>query len=189
MKILYFKRNSITHEATDLFSKEKFDAFYSDLEGKETELKTCLSVLKMGDTLYIERVSHLAKTEIAAANVLKQIAKLGANVWINRSQRLIVGKDSPFLSVTNEMIQAVKKFKTAFQKLRINKGVEKARAEGRRNSRPRLPLPENFSELARQWIAKKITLTQGAAACNMTVTRFRNRCREFKRKAGNEISA
>ena len=93
---------------------------------------------------------------------------------------MIKGCDSPFLRVTDEMVQAVKDFRMAFLKFRKDKGYEKAKAEGRRLCRPRNPLPENFASVGRDWLEKKITLTQGAKACNMAISTFRNRCLELQ---------
>lgn len=180
MKALYFKRNPLTHQASDLLDHEKFDKFFSDLDEEDTELQTCLATLKKGDTLYIERVSHLGATEIEAANVLKKIAEREVNVWVNRSQRLITAKDSPFLRVTDKMIQAVKDFKMAFLKYRKDQGWEKAKAEGRLLSRQKKPLPDNFASVGRDWLARRITLAQGAAACNMPISTFRHRCLELQ---------
>ena len=52
-------------------------------------------------------------------------------------------------------------------------GIAAARARGVRFGRPPNPLPDNFSEMCRQWKAGEMTCTAAAQACGMALTTFR----------------
>ena len=52
-------------------------------------------------------------------------------------------------------------------------GIAAARARGVRFGRPPNPLPDNFSEMCRQWRAGEMTCTAAAQACGMALTTFR----------------
>ncbi len=51
-------------------------------------------------------------------------------------------------------------------------GIAAAKARGVKFGRPPLPLPENFSEICKNWYEHKITLKQAAKACNLPESTF-----------------
>ena len=58
-----------------------------------------------------------------------------------------------------------------------------AKAKGVKFGRPPLPLPDNFYKIHKAWRAKKLTLKQAAAACNMPVGTFYEKARKFENSA------
>ncbi|MBQ4385791.1 MAG: recombinase family protein [Kiritimatiellae bacterium] len=58
-------------------------------------------------------------------------------------------------------------------------GIAAARRRGVRFGRPRKALPENFAEIAALVAAKLLSPAEGARACRMAYTSFRNGLRQF----------
>lgn len=59
-------------------------------------------------------------------------------------------------------------------------GIATAKAKGVKFGRPPLPYPDNFAKIHRNWRAKKLTLRQAAAACNMPVGTFYGKARKYE---------
>lgn len=59
-------------------------------------------------------------------------------------------------------------------------GIRKAKEEGKALGRPRLREPKDFQEIAVEWSKKKISAAEGARLCNMGVSTFYRRMRDWK---------
>ena len=68
-------------------------------------------------------------------------------------------------------------------KQRQAEGIAAAKAKGVKFGRPPLPLPENFYEVHKAWRAKKLTLKEAAAACDMPVGTLYGKARRFENVA------
>lgn len=64
------------------------------------------------------------------------------------------------------------------------KGIEKARKKGVTFGRPRIREPENFDMIYEQFLSHKISAADGAKLCNMAMSTFYRRGREWEEKRG-----
>ena len=60
-------------------------------------------------------------------------------------------------------------------------GIAAAKARGVKFGRKPHPLPDNFYEVHKAWRAKKLTLKQAAAACDMPAGTFYGKARKFEK--------
>lgn len=58
-------------------------------------------------------------------------------------------------------------------------GIAAARAKGVRFGRPARPLPENFSDICRAWRNNKLTTKEAAELCQMPLSSFKYRAKNF----------
>ena len=56
-------------------------------------------------------------------------------------------------------------------------GIEAAKQRGVQFGRPAKPLPENFAQVYRRWVAKEISAEEAAKVCNLTTATFYRRAR------------
>ena len=75
-----------------------------------------------------------------------------------------------FLSMAKQDQQAVRRQKQA-------EGIAAAKARGVRFGPSRKPLPENFAQVYRRWVAKEISAEEAAKVCNLTTATFYRRAR------------
>lgn len=66
-------------------------------------------------------------------------------------------------------------------KQRQAEGIAAAKARGVRFGRPPAPLPENFTEIVQQWKAGEITGVAAAKACEMPMSTFRYRAKNYEK--------
>lgn len=67
-------------------------------------------------------------------------------------------------------------------KQRQAEGIAAAKARGIKFGRPTKPLPENFCEVYKQWKQGKITGVQAAKMCEIPLSTFRNKAKNFNEK-------
>lgn len=60
---------------------------------------------------------------------------------------------------------------------RQQEGIEAAKQRGVQFGRPAKPLPENFAQVYRRWMAKEISAEEAAKVCNLTTATFYRRAR------------
>ncbi len=60
---------------------------------------------------------------------------------------------------------------------RQQEGIEAAKQRGVQFGRPAKPLPENFAQVYRRWVAKEISAEEAAKVCNLTTATFYRRAR------------
>ena len=156
---------------------------YVDSEGESSNLKACIERLEFGDTLYVERMSCLGESLNGAVRELRALALRGVNVWCERSGELLKSKSSPFLTLTEELAQAMVDFRNVFMRFRQAKGRKEAKSRGVHLGKKKLELPENFEEVRSAWRRKEMTLVQAAIKCRMSVSTFWSRAREIERNS------
>lgn len=89
----------------------------------------------------------------------------------------------------NRQLVAIKEVGVSAENERTNirqrqtESIAAAKAKGVKFGRPPKPLPENFYEIHRAWRAKKISILQADATCNMPAGSFFDKARRFE-KAG-----
>ncbi len=181
MDVLYLHSDKVDALGAPLLAKRKYDRLYTDSADSTDSLCECLKSLAKGDTLYVERESCLADSMVGAAGVLRHLADMGVNVWCERSGKLIEAKTSPFKNLSLDAAQAVIDFRNAFSKMRQKNGIRKAQLAGKSIGRSRVELPDCFESACHDWFAKKVTLYQAAARCEMSVSTFWKHAKELEK--------
>ena len=157
--------------------------------GKDFErpqYKKLLRRLKKDDLLYIKSIDRLGRNY---AEILEQWRMLtkdkGIDIVVLDMPLLDTrrGKDlmGTFLSdIVLQVLSFVAENERNYIRQRQTKGIAAAKAKGVKFGRPPLPLPDSFYEVHKAWRAKKLTLKQAAAACNMPVGTFYGKARKFE---------
>ncbi|MCR4666225.1 MAG: recombinase family protein [Desulfovibrio sp.] len=174
MDVFYFK-DGVPLSPT---IRTEFDETFSDLPDEQEGLRDCLKSLRSGDTLYVERESFLSDTVSGSIAVLRDLARRGVNVYLERTKKLIKSESSPYAKLTPDLLGALIGFRKAFNKLRQYEGYRKAREAGTLVFKRPKPLPENFEDVKRRWLNKEMPLAAAAAECEMAVSTFWRRCQE-----------
>ena len=150
------------------------------------QYKKLLRKMKKDDLLYIKSIDRLGRNY---AEILEQWRMLTKDKGID-----IVVLDMPLLDTRrgkdlmgtflSDIVLQVLSFVAENERTNIRQrqaeGIAAAKAKGIRFGRPPLSLPDNFYEVHKAWRAKKLTLKQAAATCNMPVGTFYGKARKFE---------
>ena len=150
------------------------------------QYKKLLRKMKKDDLLYIKSIGRLGRNY---AEILEQWRMLTKDKGID-----IVVLDMPLLDTRrgkdlmgtflSDIVLQVLSFVAENERTNIRQrqteGIAAAKAKGVKFGRPPLPLPDSFYEVHKAWRAKKLTLKQAAAACNMPVGTFYGKARKFE---------
>ena len=160
------------------------------ISGKDfsrTEYKKMISKLKKGDLLVIKSIDRRGRNYGEILEQWKKITKeIQADIEVI-DMPLLNTKSSPddltgifIADLVLQILAYVAETERNFIKQRQAEGIAVAKAKGVKFGRPPLPLPDNFYEVHKAWRAKKLTLKQAAAACNMPVGTFYGKARKFE---------
>lgn len=153
------------------------------------QYKKLLRKIKKDDLLYIKSIDRLGRNY---EEILQQWQILTKEKGID-----IVVLDMPLLDTRrgkdlmgtflSDIVLQVLSFVAENERTNIRQrqaeGIAAAKAKGVKFGRPPLPLPDNFYAVHKAWRAKKLTLKQAAAACNMPVGTFYGKARKFENSA------
>ena len=157
--------------------------------GKDFErpqYKKLLRRLKKDDLLYIKSIDRLGRNYEEIQNQWRVLTKeKGIDIVVLDMPLLDTrrGKDlmGTFLSdIVLQVLSFVAENERTNIRQRQTEGIAAAKAKGVKFGRPPLPLPDSFYEVHKAWRAKKLTLKQAAAACNMPVGTFYGKARKFE---------
>ena len=143
------------------------------------QYKKLLRKMKKDDLLYIKSIDRLGRNY---REILEQWRILTKEKEVD-----IVVLDMPLLDTRrgkdlmgtflSDIVLQILSFVAENERTAIHQrqaeGIAAARARGVRFGRPPNPLPDNFSEMCRQWRAGEMTCTAAAQACGMALTTFR----------------
>ena len=150
------------------------------------QYKGLMRKMKKDDLLYIKSIDRLGRNY---EEILQQWRMLTKDEGID-----IVVLDMPLLDTQQgkdllgtfiadlvlQILSFVAQNEREYIRKRQAEGIAAAKAKGIKFGRKPHPLPENFYEVHRAWRAKKLTLKQAAAACNMPVGTFYGKARKFE---------
>ena len=148
--------------------------------------KKLLRKMKKDDLLYIKGIDRLGRNY---EEILQQWHVLtkekGIDIVVLDMPLLDTrrGKDlmGTFLSdIVLQVLSFVAENERTNIRQRQSEGIAAAKAKGVKFGRLPLPLPDNFYEVHKAWRAKKLTLKEAAAACNMPVGTFYGKARKFE---------
>ena len=157
--------------------------------GKDFErpqYKKLLRRLKKDDLLYIKSIDRLGRNYTEILEQWRMLTKdKGIDIVVLDMPLLDTrrGKDlmGTFLSdIVLQVLSFVAENERTNIRQRQAEGIAAAKAKGVKFGRPPLPLPNNFYEVHKAWRAKKLTLKQAAATCNMPVGTFYGKARKFE---------
>lgn len=171
---------------------EEKNIFLDKQSGKDfnrPQYKKLLRKLKKDDLLYIKSIDRLGRNYEEIQNQWRVLTKeKGIDIVVLDMPLLDTrrGKDlmGTFLSdIVLQVLSFVAENERTNIRQRQAEGIAAAKAKGVKFGRPPLPLPDNFYEVHKAWRAKKMTLKQAAAACNMPVGTFYGKARKFENVA------
>ena len=161
--------------------------------GKDFErpmYKRLLKRLKEDDVLYIKSIDRLGRNyeEILEQwRVLTREKKVDIVVLDMPLLDTRRGKDlmGTFLSdIVLQVLSFVAENERKNIRERQKEGIEAARLRGVKFGRPSKPLPENFGQMSRKWMAGEISGRMAADLCGMPLTSIRRRSRTFSEDMG-----
>ena len=163
---------------------------YTDKQsGKDFErpqYKKLLRKIKKDDLLCIKSIDRLGRNYKEILQQWRILTKeKGIDIAVLDMPLLDTrrGKDlmGTFLSdIVLQVLSFVAENERTNIRQRQAEGIAAAKARGVKFGRPPLPLPENFYEIHRAWRAKRISLKEAAAACNMPVGTFYTKAKKFE---------
>lgn len=153
------------------------------------QYKKLLRKIKKDDLLYIKSIDRLGRNYEEILQQWRILTKeKGIDIVVLDMPLLDTrrGKDlmGTFLSdIVLQVLSFVAENERTNIRQRQAEGIAAAKAKGVKFGRPPLPLPDNFYKIHKAWRAKKLTLKQAAAACNMPVGTFYGKARKFENSA------
>ena len=150
------------------------------------QYKKLLRKIKKDDLLYIKSIDRLGRNydeilqqwRVLIKEKSIDIAVLDMPLLDTRRGKDLMGT---FLSdIVLQVLSFVAENERSNIRQRQAEGIAAAKARGVKFGRKPLPLPDNFHEVHKAWRAKKLTLKQAAAACNMPVGTFYGKARKFE---------
>ena len=145
-----------------------------------------LKKLKRGDLLYIKSIDRLGRDYGEILEQWRILTKKNKVDIIVLDMPLLDtrrGKDlmGTFLSdVVLQVLSFVAENERENIRQRQREGIEAAKQRGVQFGRPEKPIPENFSQICNKWMIKEISGAEAARQCNLAVTTFYRRAREYK---------
>jgi len=157
------------------------------------QYKKLLQNMKKDDLLYIKSIDRLGRNY---EEILQQWRVLTKEKGID-----IVVLDMPLLDTRNgkdligtflsDIVLQILSFVAENERTNIRQrqaeGIAAAKAKGVQFGRPPRTLPDNIYEVHKAWRAKKLTLKEAAAACNMPVGTFYGKVRKIENTIPQKI--
>ena len=171
-------RQAVALEKAGIAARNVYTDKQSGKDFLRPQYRKMLRKLKRGDLLYIKSIDRLGRNY---SEILEQWRVLTKEKNVD-----IVVLDMPMLDTRcgkdlmgtfiADIVLQILSFAAENERDNIRQrqaeGIAAAKANGVKFGRRPLPLPGNFCEVHAAWRAKKLTLKQAAAACNMPVGTF-----------------
>lgn len=168
----------------------KDENIYTDKQsGKNFErvqYKELVKKLKKDDLLYIKSIDRLGRNYDEIIEQWRVITKeRGIDIVVLDMPLLDTrrGKDlmGTFLSdIVLQVLSFVAENERSNIRKRQAEGIAAAKAKGVRFGRPPRPLPENFKDAYRKWQFGEITQTEAAKECEIPLSTFRYRAKNYE---------
>lgn len=160
------------------------------------------------DRLQYKRL--LRKLDENSVLIIKSIDRLGRNYAdLNEQWRIITKEkkadivviDMPLLDTRrdknllgtfiSDMVLALLSYVAENERITIrqrqSEGIAAAKARGVKFGRPQVELPDNFSEIHKQWREGKITINQAAKACNLAKSTFFDKVKMYEKSESEKV--
>ncbi len=145
-----------------------------------------LKAMERGDLLYILSIDRLGRNYSEIQDQWRVLTRdLGVDICVIDMPLLDtrVGKDlmGTFISdLVLQILSFVADQERANIRSRQLEGIRAARESGVKFGRPKVSLPENFSEAVREWEAGRISVEDAMRRCNMTPATFYRKLRQYR---------
>ena len=147
--------------------------------------KRLMKKLRVGDLLVVKSIDRLGRNYDEILEQWRIITKMKrADIYVMDFPLLDTRKKDNDLTGTFiadlvlQILSYVAQTEREFIHQRQAEGIEAAKKRGVRFGRARLPLPDNFDAVKRQFLNGEISYRQAAEQCNMSVTSFYRYCNE-----------
>ena len=147
------------------------------------QYKRLLRELDEDCVLFVKSIDRLGRNYADLNEQWRRITKeKGADIVVidmpildTRRERNLVG------TLMSDIVLALLSYVAENERVNIRQrqaeGIAAAKARGVKFGRPQVPLPENFDEVCKQWLEKKLTLKQAAKACGLAESTFFDKAR------------
>lgn len=159
------------------------ETFTEKVSGKDADrpqLQAMIKFARLGDTVYIESFSRLARNTRDLLELIETMNGKGIKV-VSLKEGVDTSTPAGKLMVT--MIGAIDTFERENMLERQREGIALAKIEGKYLGRKAKELPKNFNELYEQYSTRKITKTKLAELCNVSRPVLDRLIEEYKVKA------
>lgn len=140
------------------------------------------TMLRNGDTLYIEDLDRLGRNKKAIKDELEHYRTHGIIVRVlDVPTTLVDFSQYGFLqrsimdmvnNILIEVLGTLAEQELTIKKKRQREGIDAAKARGKHLGRPHLPLPENWNEVYSSWCRKEITAKTAMEKMRLKRTHF-----------------
>lgn len=161
---------------------------YADkLSGKDfdrPQYKKLLRKLNDNSILYVKSIDRLGRNYVDLNEQWRKITKeKGADIVVIDMPILDTRREKNLLgTLISDIVLAILSYvaedERSMIKQRQAEGIAAAKMRGVKFGRPKVELPENFTQICKQWYDGKLTLQQAAIACNMPKSTFYNYSRK-----------
>ncbi len=145
-----------------------------------------LTKLRRGDLLYILSIDRLGRDYEEIQNQWRLLTKeIGVDICVMDMPLLDTrnGKDLMGTFIADLVLQILS-FVAESERVNIRarqaQGIAAAKEKGVRFGRPEIDLPENFCQVAEQWSAGEISLTEALQRTNLKEATFYRRLRAYR---------
>ncbi len=170
----------------------KENIFLDKQSGKDfqrPQYQRLLKRLEQNDLLYIKSIDRLGRNYEEIIEQWRIISKVRQADIVVIDMPLLdtrKGKDlmGTFLSdVVLQVLSFVAENERGNIRQRQAEGIAAAKARGVKFGRPPAPLPANFHDVYRRWVAGKLTNEEAARECGMPTASFRYRAKAYQNAA------
>lgn len=154
------------------------------------QYKKIIKKLRAGDLLYVLSIDRLGRNYEEIQNQWRVITKeIGADICVLDMPLLDTreGKDLMGTFIADLVLQIlsfVAQSERENIKKRQEQGIAAAKEKGVRFGRPKIPLPDNFERLVKNWEKKNISFEEILKLCNMSEATFYRKLREYRKRKG-----
>lgn len=163
--------------------------FIDKQSGKDfqrTKYKKLMAKLKAGDLLYIDSIDRLGRNYEEIQNQWRLLTKemhvdiivIDMSILDTRQHKDLMG--TFIADLVLQILSFVAQNELENIRKRQADGIAAAKAKGIKFGRPEKELPANFGELIAQWERGEIPTKKIPALCNMSLSTFYAKVREYK---------
>ena len=178
-------RQMISMEQQGIPRRNTYVDKQSGKDFQRPQYQKLLKKLKKNDVLYIKSIDRLGRNYEDVQNQWRILTKeMGVDIVVIDMPILDTrrGKDlmGTFLSdIVLQVLSFVAENERDNIRRRQAEGIAAARARGVRFGRPKVPLPDNFPEMAHAYLSGEITCIEAARLCGMSKSSFDRRSKEI----------
>lgn len=178
-------RQLIEMEKLNILEKNIYIDKQSGKDFERPKYKKLVQQLRAGDLLYILSIDRLGRNYEEIQNqwrILTKKKKIDICVIDMPLLDTRKGKDLMGTFIADLVLQIlsfVAQNEREIIKKRQKQGIAAAKAKGVRFGRPRIPVPENFEEIVKQWQNGRLSLNDAIKQCHLSKSTFYRRIKQY----------